>query len=71
MSGGELESSELGEYLGSESGNKVGASKGISEGNAERKVGGSSGVSEKVPRVDLAAGPIVMGSGAVSEVVVM
>ena len=43
----------------------------MSEGNFERNVGGSSGVSDMVARVYLAAGTLVVGAGAVSEVVVM
>ena len=43
----------------------------MSEGNFESKVGGSSVVFDKFTRVDLAAGPLVVGTGEVSEVVVM
>ena len=41
------------------------------EVNIERNIGGSPGVSNKVARMDLYEGSLVMGEGAVSEVVVM
>ena len=41
------------------------------EFNIERNIGGSPGVSNKVARMELAAGPLVMDAGEVSEVVVM
>ena len=40
-------------------------------GNIERKFGGYSGVSDKVARVELDTGTLVMGAGAVSEVAIM
>ena len=47
--------------LSSESRSEVGSSKGTSEGNVDSKVGESSGVSDKVARVEIAPVTLSMG----------
>ena len=69
---GKLESSELGESLDSESRTKLSSSKGISEGNVERKYEVSSGVSYKVAlgaRLVVDEGTLAMGVDMVASTV--
>ena len=44
----------------------MGSYKGTSEGNVERKAGDSSEVSDKVSRVEIAAGLLAMGTDMVT-----
>ena len=74
MSGGnsfrELGYSSMGESLDSEYGTEVGSYKGMLEGYVEIKVKGSSGVSEKVSRVEMDEGPLAMSADAVEVAVI-
>ena len=65
MSGVELESSELVEYIGSKYVTEVGA-KVVSEFNIDIKFRVHAGISDKVARLDLSVGPRMMVTELVS-----
>ena len=59
----------MGDSLGAESGTEVGSSTGLLNGGVERKIEGSSGVSENIAsekRVVMAAGTLAMGADTVA-----